>query len=164
MQRSITSPPFHGIAQSLMHCSSLTTDESTPGLFLSHILPYLPRLREVSMCGDIDQLFALAKFQSSTIILLIMMKWTNESIDFLKEQCFPTLRHLSINLFEKITDDEILCLERTIEQSFTHLPNLISLHYYNLMTIHDFSRIIQTNRYTHFFNVHKEKSRVVIWK
>jgi hypothetical protein len=164
VQRSITSPPFHGIAQSFLHCSSLSIDESTPGYFLARILPYLPSLREVIMFGDIDQLFALATFRSSTIIMLSLTKWTNESIAFLREQYFPSLQHLSINLFEEVTDNEIEYLEQTIEQSFTHLPNLITLHYYNFKTIHNFSCAIQTNRYTHFFHVHKEESRVIIWK
>ena len=164
VQRSITSPSFNGVAQSLIHCRCLSIDESTPGFFLARILPYLPNLRQVTMLGDIDQLFALATFRSSTILLLSLMKWTKESIDFLYEPCFPNLQHLFLNLFEKRKCDEIQLLEETIEQSFIRLPILISLHYSNIMTSQNFSHGIQTHRYTHFFHVHQEKSRVIVWK
>ncbi|CAF4479775.1 unnamed protein product, partial [Rotaria sp. Silwood2] len=122
-----TSPPlFQGVAQPLMHCWSLSTCLTTPGMYLSHILPFLPKLRVINLFGGIDQLIALAKFRSSTLIQLNAFDWIDASIDFLDETYFPSVQFLSIILYKETTTDEVLRIERTIERSFTHLPNLIS--------------------------------------
>ncbi|CAF3952926.1 unnamed protein product [Rotaria sordida] len=66
--------------------------------------------------------------------------------------------------YPEITTDEVLRIERTIERGFTHLSNLISLHYYSSMTNYDFTQIIKPNQYTCFFNVHIEQTRIIVWK
>ncbi|CAF1326805.1 unnamed protein product, partial [Rotaria sordida] len=131
MWRSTSPPLFQGTAQPLMHCWSLSTCLTTPGMYLSHILPFLPKLRVINLFGGIDQLIALAKFRLSTLIQLNVFDWIDASIDFLDETYFPSLQFLSIILYKETTTDEVLRIERTIERSFTHLPNLISLHYYS---------------------------------
>lgn len=148
----------------MIHCKCLSIDESTPGFFVERILPYLPNVRQVTLLGDIDQLFGLATCRSSTIVLLSLMKWTDESIHSLNEQYFPNLEHLFLNLFERRKYEEIELVEETIEQSFIRLPNLISLHYSNLKTTRHLSQSIQSHRYKHFFHFHHEKTRIVLWK
>jgi hypothetical protein len=127
-------------------------------------LPFLPKLNVVNIYGGIDQLTALATFRSSTLIELTVLNWIDASVDILDEIYFPHLQFLRINLYQKTTTGEILRIERTIKQSFDHLPNLISLHYYSSMNNYDFTQTIRPNQYSCFFNVHIEKKRIIIWK
>ncbi|CAF2979976.1 unnamed protein product [Rotaria sp. Silwood2] len=161
---STSSSLFQGVPQSLMHCWCLLTSLTTSGIYLSRILPFLPKLRVVTIYGGINQLTALATYRSSTLIQLNVLSWIDASVDILDETYFPNLQFLSINLYQQTTTGEIIRIERTIEQSFAHLPNLISLHYYSLMTNYDFTQTIKPNRYSCFFNVHIEKTRIIIWK
>ncbi|CAF3370303.1 unnamed protein product [Rotaria sp. Silwood2] len=159
---STSSSLFQGVPQSLMHCWCLLTSLTTSGIYLSRILPFLPKLRVVTIYGGINQLTALATYRSSTLIQLNVLSWIDAIVDILHETYFPNLQFLSINLYQQTTTGEIIRIERTIEQSFAHLPNLISLHYYSLMTNYDFTQTIKPNRYSCFFNVHIEKTRIII--
>jgi hypothetical protein len=58
------------IPQSLMHCWCRSTSLTTSGIYLSRILPFLPKLCEVTIFGGIDQLTALTAYRSSTLIQL----------------------------------------------------------------------------------------------
>jgi hypothetical protein len=147
-----------------MHCWSLWVCLTTSGIYLSHILPFLPKVRVVTTFGVIDQLTALAKYRSSTLIQLNVLSWTDESVDILDENNFSNLQFLSINLYQETTTGEMIRIKRTIEQSFAHLPNLISLRYYSSKTNHDFTETIKSNQYSCFFNVHIEKTRIILWK
>ncbi|CAF1467739.1 unnamed protein product [Rotaria sordida] len=147
-----------------MHCWCLSTSLTTSEIYLSRVLPFLPKLRVVTRYGGIDQLTALATYRSSTLIQLNVLSWIDASVDILHETYFPNLQLLSINLYQQTTISEIIRIERTIEQSFAHLSNLISLHYYSLMTNYDFTQTIKPNRYSCFFNIHTEKTRIIIWK
>ncbi|CAM4812336.1 unnamed protein product [Rotaria magnacalcarata] len=162
--RSISPPQFQGIAQPLMHCGVFATCSTTSGGLFSRMLPFLPKLRVIELWGGIDQLTALATFQSSTLVRLNVFSWIDASIDFLDETYFPSLQFLFIFLFNEAASDEILRIERTIERSFTHLPNLISLHYYSFKTNYDFTHIIKPSQYSSFHNVHIENNRIIVWK
>jgi len=137
------------IPQSLMHRWCLSTSLTTSGIYLSRILPFLPKVREVTIFGGIDQITALATYRSSSLIQLNVLSWIDASIDILHETYFPNLEFLTINLYQETTTVEIIRIERTIEQSFAHLPNLISLHYYSLMTTLKLSN--QINMFALFF-------------
>jgi hypothetical protein len=128
-----------------MHCWCLSISLATSGIHLSRILPFLAKLREVTIFGGIDQLTALAAYRSSTFIQLSVLSWINPSSDILHESYFPNLEFLTINLYRETTTGEIIRIERTIEQSFAHLPNLISLHYYSLMTNYDYTYLCNLN-------------------
>ncbi|CAF1929741.1 unnamed protein product [Rotaria magnacalcarata] len=162
--RSISPPQFQGIAQPLMHCGVFATCSTTSGGLFSRMLPFLPKLRVIELWGGIDQLTALATFQSSTLVRLNVFSWIDASIDILDETYFPSLQFLFIFLFNEAASDEILRIERTIERSFTHLPNLISLHYYSFKTNYDFTHIIKPIQYSSFHNVHIENNRIIVWK
>ncbi|CAF1335187.1 unnamed protein product [Rotaria sp. Silwood1] len=156
--------PFHGSAQTLIYCRSLKTSSSISGSDLSQILVFLPRLRRLTIAGGLDQLAAFANFQSSTVIQLNVLDWTPASIDLLSENNFPALQFLSINLDQATIIDEVTIVQRIIEKSFDTISTLINLHYSNTMTNQDFTSSINSNRYLHFYNVHIEKRRIIIWK
>ncbi|CAF3929530.1 unnamed protein product [Rotaria sordida] len=108
---STSSPLFQGVPQSLMDCWYFSTSLTTPGIYLSRILSFLPKLRVVTIYGGIDQLTALATYRSSTLIQLIVLSWIDTSVNILHEIYFPNLQFLSINLYQKTNIGEIIRIE-----------------------------------------------------